>query len=194
MTEIALNLPESTILYYPDFLAPHEADALFHTLQNDVPWRQDQVHLFGKWHNQPRLTALMATNQRSYSYSGLEMHPIPMSEEVLSLKKRVEEIGGVRFTTCLLNRYRHGQDSNGWHADDEKELGQNPVIASVSLGATRKFHFRNKRDKTLKHRMELDHGSLLVMAGATQHHWQHQVPKTKQEVGERINLTFRYIQ
>ena len=193
MTVINLNLPDSDIRYYPSFLEPEAAGRLFTTLRDTTPWRQEKVRVFGKWYNQPRLTALAAINDKPYTYSGLELRPVNMSAEVLELKNKVEALSGKTFTTCLLNYYREGRDSNGWHADDEKELGKNPVIASVSLGAERVFHLKHKT-KALKHKMELENGSLLLMAGETQHHWQHQLPKTKRPVGGRVNLTFRYIQ
>jgi alkylated DNA repair dioxygenase AlkB len=121
------------------------------------------------------------------------MQPHVFTHALLEIKEQVEKVALVKFTSCLLNYYRDGKDSNGWHSDDEKELGKNPVIASVSLGAPRMFHFRNKKDKTLKHKLPLEHGSLLLMQGTTQHYWQHQLPKTAKNVGGRINLTFRVI-
>ncbi|MEX0273516.1 MAG: alpha-ketoglutarate-dependent dioxygenase AlkB [Flavobacteriaceae bacterium] len=121
------------------------------------------------------------------------MRPIPFSRELLDIKEKVEQRVSARFNSCLLNHYRNGQDSNGWHSDDERELGTNPVIASVSLGAERMFHFRHKGDKTLRHKMVLQHGSLLLMGGETQHYWHHQLPKTKKKIGSRINMTFRCI-
>ena len=113
---------------------------------------------------------------------------------LLEIKHKIEEIDNVEFNSCLLNLYRNGKDSNGWHADDEKELGQNPIIGSISLGQERPFYLRYKKDTKLKHKIVLGHGSLLLMKGVTQHHWQHQIPKTTKPIGERINLTFRIIQ
>lgn len=110
------------------------------------------------------------------------------------IKLHIESIVNTNFTTVLLNYYRDGSDSNGWHADNEKELGINPVIASVSFGAERNFQLKHNNDKTLKKNIILEHGSLLIMKGATQHNWKHQIPKTAKPVGPRINLTFRVIQ
>ncbi|MDX1315296.1 MAG: alpha-ketoglutarate-dependent dioxygenase AlkB, partial [Eudoraea sp.] len=124
----------------------------------------------------------------------ITMHPREFTPLLEGLKADIEEIAGISFSSCLLNLYRDGRDSNGWHADDEKELGINPVIASLSLGEARSFHFKHKTNKDLRHRMTLEHGSLLLMQGTTQHHWLHQIPKTKRPIGERINLTFRVIQ
>jgi alkylated DNA repair dioxygenase AlkB len=121
------------------------------------------------------------------------MKPLPFSETLSDIRKRISRLTNVEFTSCLLNLYRDGRDSNGWHSDDEKELGNNPVIASVSLGQERYFHLRHKKLKDLKHKILLEHGSLLLMSGQTQHYWQHQIPKTTRPIGERINLTFRVI-
>ncbi|MCL6267949.1 alpha-ketoglutarate-dependent dioxygenase AlkB family protein [Flagellimonas myxillae] len=191
---INLNLPKSDMVYYPAILSTEKSDQYFKILKETVPWRQDEITVFGKTHPQPRLTALYGNNSKAYSYSGITMQPLEFTQNLLDLKEIVEQIAKTSFSTCLLNFYRDGKDSNGWHSDDEKELGKNPVIASVSLGAERFFHLRNKSDKTLKHKMLLEHGSLLVMKGETQHFWQHQIPKTAKPIGERINLTFRVIQ
>lgn len=189
-----LNLADSDIWYYPSFLEAEEATRYFNHLRRETPWQQDDIRVFGKTYPQPRLTALYGNNQKPYQYSNIVMHPMKFTPTLESIKTSIEEISGISFTTCLLNLYRGGQDSNGWHADDEKELGINPVIASLSLGEARSFHFKHKENKELKHKMVLEHGSLLVMKGATQHHWLHQIPKTKRIIGERINLTFRVIQ
>ncbi|MEM9649515.1 MAG: alpha-ketoglutarate-dependent dioxygenase AlkB [Bacteroidota bacterium] len=191
--KLVLDLPQGNVIYYPSFFSWEEADRFFQVLRESVPWQSDQIKIFGKTYNQPRLTSLFADNGKTYSYSGLTMTPHTFSPELLQIKSKVEEKAGADFTTCLLNLYRDGKDSNGWHADDEKELGRNPVIASVSFGASRYFHLRHKSDKTQKHKILLEHGSLLLMQGETQHFWQHQIAKTAKKVGERINLTFRVI-
>ena len=121
------------------------------------------------------------------------MIPKAFTKELLHIKAKVESVIDTNFTTCLLNLYRDGQDSNGWHADNEKELGINPIIASVSFGAERLFKLKHRKDKTLKKDLVLQHGSLLIMKGETQHKWLHQIPKTKKKTGERINLTFQFI-
>ncbi len=142
---------------------------------------------------QPRLTALQGNPKMHYGYSGIRMNPDPFSDTLLAIKKRIEPSAGVKFTHVLLNRYRDGKDSMGWHRDNEKELGVNPVIASVSFGAFRDFHFRLYETKANKITLNLGHGSLLIMKGKTQHHWEHQLPKRANIVGERINLTFRVL-
>ncbi|WP_299528494.1 alpha-ketoglutarate-dependent dioxygenase AlkB [Ulvibacterium sp.] len=191
--EVILDLPDSEIVYYPCFLSKNEADIYFELLKRTVPWQQDTIRVFGKEYLQPRLTSLYGTNDKTYSYSNITMKPLPFSNEMLDIKQKVELQAKVTFTTCLLNLYRDGKDSNGWHADDEKELGTNPVIASLTLGQERFFHLKHKKDKTLKQKILLEHGSLLIMGGETQGHWLHQIPKTARPIGERINLTFRVI-
>ena len=190
---ILLPLKDSKITYIPAFFDVHEANEYFRKLKLMVSWQQDDIKVYGKTYPQPRLTALYGNNDRPYSYSNIVMKPMAFSEELLGIKQKIEEITQIEFTSCLLNLYRDGRDSNGWHADDEKELGRNPAIASLSLGQERFFHFRHKKDKNLKHKILLKHGSLLLMQGETQHFWQHQIPKTSKSIGERINLTFRVI-
>lgn len=184
-------LPDADLDYQPGFVPPQEAEFLFGEIKRQTPWRQDTIRLFGKTYQQPRLTALYGINGQAYTYSGIRMEPLPFTPLLEDLLFRVAKAAGEGFNTCLLNLYRDGTDSNGWHADDEPELGINPVIASLSLGASRKFHLKHRRMQSCRVRMVLEPGSLLLMAGTTQHHWLHQVPKTKRPVGPRINLTFR---
>ena len=191
--KIDLNLPNSSIVYYPEFFNAEKSNIYFKSLLESIKWQQDDITVFGKTHKQPRLTALYANNNEPYSYSNITMIPHIFSKELLDIKSKVETIVNTNFTTCLLNLYRTGQDSNGWHADNEKELGKNPIIVSVSFGAERLFKLKHRQDKTLKKDLILENGSLLIMKGETQHHWLHQIPKTKKEVGKRINLTFRII-
>ena len=191
---IFFDFPDSDIRYFPEFCSAEDAASQFSSLMVGTPWRNDKITVFGKTYDQPRLTAWYGEEGKSYSYSGIVMHPIPFTKLLSEIKAKVESKTGERFNSCLLNLYRDGQDSNGWHSDDEKELGKDPVIASLSLGQTRMFHLRHKKDKTLKHKIELKTGSLLLMRGTTQHFWQHQLPKTKRKIDPRINLTFRSIQ
>lgn len=190
---ITTELKDGEILYDRNFLSSVEASRYFKILRNETAWQQDQIKVFGKVYDQPRLTALYANNNSPYSYSNITMYPSPFSATLLEIKEKVEQQLKQEFTTCLLNLYRHGQDSNGWHADNEKELGKNPIIASVSLGAERMFHMKHRTDNSQKIKINLTHGSLLVMSGSTQHYWLHQIPKTKKYVEERINLTFRIL-
>ena len=190
---ITTELKDGAVLYDRNFLSSVEASRYFKILRNETAWQQDQIKVFGKVYDQPRLTALYANNNSPYSYSNITMYPSPFSATLLEIKEKVEQQLKKEFTTCLLNLYRHGQDSNGWHADNEKELGKNPIIASVSLGAERMFHMKHRTDNSQKIKINLTHGSLLVMSGSTQHYWLHQIPKTKKYVEERINLTFRIL-
>jgi len=189
----SLDLPDATVTYHKNMLSEEQAALYYTTLLEEISWRHDDIKVFGKIYPQPRLTALYSSNAKPYSYSNITMVPEPFTAALLAIKKQVEAIAGVSFTTCLLNLYRDGSDSNGWHADDEKELGENPIIASVSLGAPRLFKFRHKIDKSQQAKIILEPGSLLLMAGSTQHHWHHQIPKTARKVAPRINLTFRII-
>lgn len=191
--QINLNLKDAEVFYYPNYFTINESMSLFQILTTETLWQQDDIKVFGKTYKQPRLTSLYGSNKRPYSYSNITMHPHKFSSTLLKIKSKIEDTTNEIFTTCLLNQYRDGQDSNGWHADDEKELGQNPVIASVSFGASRMFHLKHRYDKSHKCKLLLESGSLLLMKGTTQHFWLHQVPKTKKQIGSRINLTFRYI-
>lgn len=185
-----LALPDGEISYTSKLFSDPIAAAYFKELLQHTPWRSDSITVFGKTHQQPRLTALYGF--KVYQYSSITMHPIAFTPTLLAIKDRIESLTDETFNVCLLNLYRDGNDSNGWHADNEKSLGNNPVIASVSFGAPRVFHLKHN---TLAHRKKLilEHNSLLLMKGTTQHFWKHQIPKTKKTVGPRINLTFRYI-
>ena len=169
---------------------PYSTEEVFTRLRAETPWRQDSIVLFGKRHLQPRLTAWYG--DASYTYSGLRLDPLPWTPLLAALRKTVEHACGRRFNSVLLNYYRNERDSMGMHSDDEPELGPEPAIASLSFGATRSFIMRHKYNKrTLK--LELDDGSLLLMSGTLQSYWLHGINKATRSLGERINLTFRYI-
>lgn len=185
------DLPDCDIRLTEEFLDAEEAWEIYHILMEETPWKQDNVTVFGKTYPQPRLTALYDIHGKSYTYSGLTLNPLPFTPLLERLRLKVQRESEAEFSTCLLNLYRDGQDSNGWHADNEKALGTNPVIASLSLGATRQFKLKHRDDTSLRTSMPLTHGSLLLMQGQTQHRWLHQIPKTRKEVTPRINLTFR---
>ena len=185
------QLPNAELIYIPNFYAQQKADSYLEYFKNIMPWQQDDIKIFGKTYPQPRLTALFATNEKPYRYSNITMIPKPFTSELQQIKTEVDKISQHEFTTVLLNLYRNGNDSNGWHADNEKALGLNPIIASLSFGATRAFHFKHRTIKEESHKLNLEHGSLLIMKGEMQHFWLHQIPKTKTKVNERINLTFR---
>jgi alkylated DNA repair dioxygenase AlkB len=185
----AITLRDGGLLRYDAaFLPPAEADTLFAHLRDTVPWKQEgrPPRMF------PRLTAWYASPGVNYSYSGVTHEAIPWTSELLEVKQRAEAAAGTTWNSLLLNFYRDGRDSIGFHADDEPELGTNPVIGSISLGAQRRFVLKHPASgETLE--FNLPHGSLLVMGGTSQHHWRHGVPKTRKPVGPRINLTFRQI-
>jgi alkylated DNA repair dioxygenase AlkB len=190
---IIFTLPDAEIIYFPVFLQKEEADSVFNELIKDTPWQQDEITVYGKKHLQPRLTALYGNEGKPYSYSNIVMQPHQWTMLLQQIKSKIERTSETNFTTVLLNYYRNGSDGNGWHADNEKELGVNPVIASLSLGAERKFQLKHNSDSSQKKSIILEHGSLLLMKGRTQHFWKHQIPKTAKPIGPRINLTFRVI-
>jgi hypothetical protein len=182
-----LVLADGGLLLYCESFLPHElANRYFLDLRDHCEWEQKPA-LFG--HLQPRLTASYGDPGVIYRYSGTENKALPWTPCLLEIKHKIEAVQG-NYNYCLLNRYRSGSDSMGWHADDEPEMG--PVIGSLSLGATRKFRIRHNRTKETK-TFPAGNGTLIIMAGAMQQFWKHEVPKTKENVGERINLTFRRI-
>lgn len=178
-------------VFYPDFFSKEVSDYYFKILTYGLNWRQEPIRIFGKMVMQPRLTALYGDAGRPYGYSGISMTPHPWTAELNEMKERLLGFTGVEFTHVLCNYYRDGQDSMGWHRDNEAVLGKNPSIASVTFGATRIFQIRHYETKNHKLEIPLTHGSLLLMSGESQHHWEHQIPKTKKILGQRINLTFR---
>lgn len=187
------ELPDAQLRYYQNFLSSEVADQYYEALLKNIPWQQDNVKVFGKVYAQPRLTSLHSNTLDTYTYSGLTLKPNPMIPELLELLYQIQGVCNHDYNCVLLNLYRDGADSNGWHADNEKELGKQPQIASFSLGASRFFHFKHRRIKEENYKMELHHGSLLLMEGVMQEHWLHQIPKTKKPMQPRINLTFRKI-
>lgn len=188
------NVPDAEIIYYPNFFDTVSSESLFQELMVTIPWQHDDIKLFGKVYPQPRLTSLFGDERKSYTYANIKMQPHSWNPTLLNLREKIATvIPECEFTTVLLNLYRDGKDSNGWHADNEKELGVDPIIASLSFGAERYFHLRHNTDKSLKLKILLEPGSLLIMKGKTQHYWKHQIPKTGKPIGPRINLTFRNI-
>jgi len=179
-------------VFFPNFFTKSESDILFQSLREKILWKQESMSIYGKKVAFPRLTAWYGNDDKPYSFSGITLNPLPWIKEIIEIKNRIEPKANVEFNSVLLNLYRDGKDSISWHTDSEPELGKNPVIASVNFGATRKFQLRHLKTKK-KLEIELTHGSLLIMQGELQHYWQHQVPKTNKTIGERINLTFRFI-
>ncbi|MBY0485880.1 MAG: alpha-ketoglutarate-dependent dioxygenase AlkB [Flavobacteriaceae bacterium] len=191
--KIIFDLPNASIEYHPNFFDAATSKMLFEKLLNEIPWQQDDITVYGKTHPQPRLTALFGNEGKPYSYSNIVMRPYAWNPILMYIKTEIEEVYNESFTTVLLNLYRDGKDSNGWHADNEKELGRNPVIASISFGAERAFHLQHNSIAEAKQKIILENGSLLLMKGETQHFWKHQIAKTAKPIGPRINLTFRII-
>ncbi len=183
--------------YRQAFLAPAEADACLQRLWRELAWEQREIMLFGRRVMQPRLVAWYGDRESAYTYSGLRLEPRPWHPLLLELKGRVEEACGGRFNSVLANAYRDGNDSMGWHSDDEPELGMSPRIASLSLGAERIFLLRRaaslREPGERSRKLLLAHGSLLIMRGDSQEKFQHSIPKTRSETGLRINLTYRLV-
>lgn len=188
-----LHLPDAELDWYPHWLPSAQADAWLQALIEQVSWSQPQVQLFGRWHRVPRLVAWYGDPQASYGYSGQRHQPLAWTALLQSIRQAVEQAAGASFNAVLLNYYRDGQDCMGWHSDDEAELGAQPCIASLSLGQARRFDLRRRGSQRIEHSVLLEHGSLLVMRGSTQHHWQHQVARSRKISAPRINLTFRRV-
>lgn len=188
-----LLLPDADLLFAPDFLSRDDADAAFASLHAELPWSVHRIRLFGREVDSPRLSAWIGDPDAVYVYSRTRFVPHPWTPVLLDLRARIEAATSARYNSVLANLYRDGRDGMGWHSDDEPELGTQPVIASVSLGATRRFALKHRRDPQRKLEVALPHGSLLVMRGDTQRHYRHALPKTARPVGPRINLTFRCV-
>lgn len=182
-----------------DFLPTDLADRCLQALGEEVPWAQRSIRLFGRDVVQPRLVAWVGDAGCSYRYSGVTLAPEPWTRTLIDLRERITvaaQARGADFVpnAVLCNRYRDGADSMGWHSDDEPELGPDPIVASLSLGVTRRFLFRSRGDRKRSLSMDLAHGSLLWMDRGTQTGWQHSLPKSPRVEGERINCTFRRIE
>ncbi len=185
-----ITINNGLLYWHPQFLNLQRSEQYFQQLKSELNWQQEHITLFGKSVLQPRLQTWIG--DAVYTYSGLTMHPQPWTSAILDLKTQCEQQAQTRFNSVLGNLYRDGEDYMGWHQDNERELGHQPVIASLSFGATRQFVFKHKTTKE-KIAFQLTPGSLLIMAGETQQYWQHALPKTKRVNEPRINLTFRYI-
>ncbi|UYB51715.1 alpha-ketoglutarate-dependent dioxygenase AlkB [Xanthomonas sp. AM6] len=188
-----LDLPGADVRWLPGWLAPAEAAALFAQLLGEVAWEVHRIRLFGRLVDSPRLSCWIGDPEASYRYSGTRFAPHPWPPALRPLRDRLAAETGVPFNSVLANRYRDGRDAMGWHSDDEKELGPRPLIASLSLGATRRFVLRHRSEPALRQALELSTGGLLLMGGETQRLYRHALPRTAKPVGERINLTFRRV-
>jgi alkylated DNA repair dioxygenase AlkB len=191
--EIALPLKDGRFIYYPKFQNEALASELFHSIYKETNWKEDSITIFGKKILQPRLTCLFGNEGKPYSYSGITMYPNNWNKSLLFIKNEIETVCQQNFTTVLANLYRNETDSNGWHADNEKSLGHDPIIASISLGEERLFQIKHNSNKSEKINLILEHGSLLLMKEGSQIHYKHHLPKSKTSKNPRINLTFRTI-
>lgn len=185
-----MNIGE--LYYYANFYTPKKAWSLFYFLDDTICFEQKSIVLYGKSYMSPRLEAFFSKNGEEYSYSGKKLKSQLFTKELHQICRDIEQFTKTDFNSVLINLYRDGRDSNGWHSDDEKELGINPVIASLSLGAERNIKFRNDKTKESLS-LNMEHGSLILMGGSIQHNWKHQIPKTTKRTEKRINLTFRNI-
>jgi len=186
-------LPGAQLQFDPHWLGPLEADALLSGLHRDVRWETHRIRIFGREVDSPRLSCWIGDQDARYRYSGTLFEPHPWPDALVPVRERLERTLGVAFNSVLANLYRDGSDAMGWHSDAEPELGPAPVIASISLGATRRFALKHRDDPARKLALDLPHGSLLVMSGATQRNYRHALPRTTRPTGARINLTFRRI-
>ena len=187
-----VQIKNGSYIHVKQFFTSIEADTFFNGCRNDIAWTQEQMKMYGKVVPFPRLQAWYGDRGKFYSFSGITLTPNPWNKLLLDIKSKIEPLAKVSFNSVLLNRYRDGSDSMSWHTDAEKELGKNPIIASVNFGALRPFQMKHNTTNE-KIVIPLGHGDLLIMMGELQHFWKHQVPKTKKKINERINLTFRQI-
>lgn len=187
-----LDVIDGELYYFKNFISQNDCEKLYQYFLNSIPWTKDTITVFGNTYDIPRKQAYFADAGMNYSYSGKKMNLLKWDPTLLEIKNKIENKLEVSFNACLMNLYETGEDSNGWHADNEKELGTNPTIASVSLGEERVFQIKHQATKSRKD-LTLENGSLLHMAGEFQHHWKHCLPKRKNINKARINLTFRKI-
>ena len=189
-----MRLRDGELWFMENFLKSEKADLYFTDFVQNIHWKDEEIKIFGKIHPLPRKTAWYGYEGFNYKYSGILSQPEPWTKELLDIKGKIESIvPNTEFNSVLLNLYRNGNDKMGWHADNEKELGINPTIASLSLGGERRFDLKHRTFPTEKLQLQLSSGSLLIMKGKLQHHWLHQIPVQKKITEPRINLTFRTI-
>ena len=188
-----IELPGADLRWISQWLAPDEAHALFLALREEIPWEVHRIRIFGREVDSPRLSCWIGDADASYVYSRTRFEPQPWTVTLAKLRVRLEALCGARFNSVLVNLYRDGNDSMGWHSDDEPELGPRPTIASLSLGTPRRFRLRSRGQPITTYTLVLPPGSVLCMAGDTQRHYRHELPKMRGVGAARINLTFRYV-
>src|SRR6476620_1879549 len=185
-----INNDGGKVNYYGKIMTPNEANRCYDLLFQNILWENEEVVIFGKHIVTKRKVAWYGDSSCLYTYSNTTKRALAWTKELTPLKQKVEELAGTKYNSCLLNLYHNGEEGMGWHSDDEKEMIKNAAIASLSLGAERRFLFRHKLNKqTIS--LQLENGSLLVMKGTTQSYWQHSIPKSTRILLPRINLTFR---
>ena len=187
------GLPTELLDYRPALFTAKESHTYLQTFMNTIAWEQRTITMYGKSMMTPRLTAWYGDTGKNYAYSGNKFNPYPWTTELLEIKTRIEPLAGVTFNSVLLNYYRNGNDSVAWHSDNETELGLQPIIASMSFGQVRSFDIRRKQNHNEKYSVRLENGSLLLMQGNLQQHWEHSIAKSAVAMQPRINLTFRII-
>lgn len=188
-----ISLLEGQLRYIPQFLSANYSRVLYNRLYREIAWQQEELKIFGKVHKVPRWVAWHGDTGIRYKYSGADHLAQPWIPALVELKEKIEVFSSASFNSVLLNLYRDGNDCMGWHSDNEKSLGPKPIIASISLGATRRFDVRKKSQKHVKHHLHLENGSLLIMQGNIQDTHHHQIPRQRKITDARINLTFRKI-
>lgn len=187
-----IAMPDADVSIMHGIEMPLGYGAMLQKLMDQTIWRQESVKIYGKDYQQPRLVSLYGDSGKRYDYSGISLCPLPWTDLLREIKRRIEDCTEVRFNAVFLNLYRDHNDSMGFHSDDEKELGRNPAIASLTFGATRVLRLKHKFKKVLPVvKVPLDAGTVLLMKGETQHFWKHGINKQTEPCGPRVNLTFR---
>lgn len=187
-----ISLPDADVSILHNLEMPNPYEDILHRLMSQTIWRQEAVRIYGKQYQQPRLVALYGEPGKQYDYSGIALRPLPWTDLLREIKRRIEDCTDQTFNAVFLNLYRDHNDSMGFHSDDERELGKNPVIASLTFGATRIFLLKHKFNKDLPLvKIPLESGTVLLMKGETQHNWKHGINKQTAPCGPRVNLTFR---
>jgi alkylated DNA repair dioxygenase AlkB len=187
------GLPKEILEYHPNLFTVEESSGYLTKLISSIPWEQPVITMFNKQVITPRLTGWYGDPEKDYSYSGNNFAPLPWTDELLEIKERTERLSYTTFNSVLLNYYRDGNDSVAWHSDNERELGRQPIIASVSFGQVRRFDIRHKKEHERKYAIKLENGSMLIMKGDLQQNWEHRIAKSTVPMKARINLTFRVI-
>lgn len=187
------QLNEGSVCLHKNVFSYDKSLVIFEALKEELNWQQDEIKMFGKRIPIPRMNAWYADVGCNYKYSGIQLEHNLWSPTLNIIRNKIKELYDISFNSCLANFYRNGQDSVGWHSDDEPELGKNPTIFSISFGEERKFQIRNKNDYKDRLNIPLTHNSLLIMKGSLQHIYEHQVPKEPKKQNPRVNLTFRNV-